>query len=373
MVPLRQEDEEADRRAGDDARGAVRDEGGEEAQAHAALPAGGVEHALAPGGAAEGEGDKAKAKAKPTYVVFGVPKKTVVISCGTDAVACPGVNATPTSRTWYLFKYDPDNPNGPSRSHRQGPEALRHARRPRPEPRPRRADAVHGQGQRQVPGDHVAASTGAATCSARRSTSRSSSTARSSRSRRSTRTTAPCRTASAATRRSRASARFAEAKNLALVLQTGSLPYQFTTLESTNVSATLGKDSLAAGEARGDRRPHRGRDLPAPPLPLHGRRRGARPRDLRRAPLRRDPAPQRDADAAGLRGTDPHDRRRRGRERRRLRTHQGRGAGREVRARRDRRRVREGLPHDPRRERRHARSPRSCSSRSRPRASRASR
>ncbi len=38
---------------------------------------------------------------------------------------------------------------------------------------------------------------------------------------------------------------FSEAKNLALVLQTGSLPYQFTTLESTNVSATLGKDSLA--------------------------------------------------------------------------------------------------------------------------------
>ena len=37
---------------------------------------------------------------------------------------------------------------------------------------------------------------------------------------------------------------FSEAKNLALVLQTGSLPYQFTTLESTNVSATLGKDSL---------------------------------------------------------------------------------------------------------------------------------
>jgi SecD/SecF fusion protein len=37
---------------------------------------------------------------------------------------------------------------------------------------------------------------------------------------------------------------FGEAKNLALVLQTGSLPYRFTTLESTNVSATLGKDSL---------------------------------------------------------------------------------------------------------------------------------
>src|SRR5262249_1551633 len=49
-------------------------------------------------------------KSKPSYVVFGVPKKTVVVSCGTDAVACPGVNATPTGRTWYLFKSDPDNP-----------------------------------------------------------------------------------------------------------------------------------------------------------------------------------------------------------------------------------------------------------------------
>ncbi|MHB8641471.1 MAG: protein translocase subunit SecD [Gaiellaceae bacterium] len=38
---------------------------------------------------------------------------------------------------------------------------------------------------------------------------------------------------------------FTEAKNLALVLQTGSLPYNFKTIESTNVSATLGKDSLA--------------------------------------------------------------------------------------------------------------------------------
>src|SRR3954452_11635280 len=29
-------------------------------------------------------------KKKPSYVTFGVPKKTVVISCGTDAVICPG-------------------------------------------------------------------------------------------------------------------------------------------------------------------------------------------------------------------------------------------------------------------------------------------
>src|SRR5205823_12502212 len=35
-----------------------------------------------------------------------------------------------------------------------------------------------------------------------------------------------------------------EAKNLALVLQTGALPVNFVPLESTDVSATLGKDSL---------------------------------------------------------------------------------------------------------------------------------
>src|SRR5207253_10639952 len=35
-----------------------------------------------------------------------------------------------------------------------------------------------------------------------------------------------------------------EAKNLALVLQTGALPVRFQTVERTDVSATLGKDSL---------------------------------------------------------------------------------------------------------------------------------
>src|SRR5205085_11379587 len=46
---------------------------------------------------------------KPSYVVFGVPKHTVVLSCGTDAVVCPGVGTAPTGTTWYLFKFDPQN------------------------------------------------------------------------------------------------------------------------------------------------------------------------------------------------------------------------------------------------------------------------
>jgi SecD/SecF fusion protein len=37
---------------------------------------------------------------------------------------------------------------------------------------------------------------------------------------------------------------YGEAKDLAIVLQTGALPYQFNQLEQTQVSATLGKDSL---------------------------------------------------------------------------------------------------------------------------------
>jgi SecD/SecF fusion protein len=41
-----------------------------------------------------------------------------------------------------------------------------------------------------------------------------------------------------------ANPQLSEAKNLALVLQTGALPVQFKTLEQTDVSATLGKDSL---------------------------------------------------------------------------------------------------------------------------------
>ena len=41
---------------------------------------------------------------------------------------------------------------------------------------------------------------------------------------------------------------FSEAKSLALVLQTGALPINFVTIERTDVSATLGKDSLKQAE-----------------------------------------------------------------------------------------------------------------------------
>jgi len=40
------------------------------------------------------------------YKLFGTPNGTVVISCGVQAVVCPGVG-TPTGNSYYLFKYDP--------------------------------------------------------------------------------------------------------------------------------------------------------------------------------------------------------------------------------------------------------------------------
>ncbi|MDQ3894773.1 MAG: protein translocase subunit SecD, partial [Actinomycetota bacterium] len=42
------------------------------------------------------------------WKLFAVPPKTVVVTCGRDAVVCPGVNQAPPPRTYYyLFKYRP--------------------------------------------------------------------------------------------------------------------------------------------------------------------------------------------------------------------------------------------------------------------------
>jgi hypothetical protein len=40
---------------------------------------------------------------KPPYVVFGIPKQTVAVSCGREAVICPGVAGPPTRGAWYLI------------------------------------------------------------------------------------------------------------------------------------------------------------------------------------------------------------------------------------------------------------------------------
>jgi SecD/SecF fusion protein len=46
------------------------------------------------------------------WKIFGVPPKTVVVSCGVGEVVCPGVGVeNPTKNYYYLFKYDPNNAN----------------------------------------------------------------------------------------------------------------------------------------------------------------------------------------------------------------------------------------------------------------------
>jgi len=46
------------------------------------------------------------------WKIFGVPPKTVVVSCGVGEVVCPGVGVeNPTKNYYYLFKYDPNNEN----------------------------------------------------------------------------------------------------------------------------------------------------------------------------------------------------------------------------------------------------------------------
>ena len=69
-----------------------------------------------------------------------------------------------------------------------------------------------------------------------------------------------------------------EAKDLALVLQTGALPVKFVIAERTDVSATLGKDSLKQAKTAAIAGLLARRDLPAPPLSLPRPGRRARPR-----------------------------------------------------------------------------------------------
>ena len=133
------------------------------------------------------------------------------------------------------------------------------------------------------------------------------------------------RTASAAgtARRSPATSRCKEAKDLALVLQTGALPVEFRTPAADGRLGDARRRLAAGGEERRHRRPDRRRALPAHLLPLPRRRRGDRPRHLRGLPVRGDPDLQRHADAAGLRRHGAHLRGGRRREHRHLRTHQG--------------------------------------------------
>ncbi len=50
---------------------------------------------------------KVDGKVPDGFKLLGTPQNTVVISCGVQAVVCPGVPGSPTQTAYYLFKYTP--------------------------------------------------------------------------------------------------------------------------------------------------------------------------------------------------------------------------------------------------------------------------
>ncbi len=182
-------------------------------------------------------------KKKTSYVVFGVPKHTVVISCGTDAVVCPGTG-TPTGKTWYLFKFDPDNKEKPvpelggadlklsgtraDLDPSQGPVVLMQFTGAGSKKFQNITKGLYQRGSLLNAPQHFAIVLDREIKSFPQIDYTDSSLAN----------------GISGNAQITGLNSFSEAKNLALVLQTGSLPYKFRTLESTNVSATLGKDSL---------------------------------------------------------------------------------------------------------------------------------
>jgi SecD/SecF fusion protein len=183
---------------------------------------------------------------KPKYKVFAVPKASIVISCGGgSAVVCPGVNETnPTKDYWYLFRYQPNDKAHPipemtgnelklsgtraDTDPNQGPVVLMQfkgsgaktfqkitaaeAQRGRLYGQPQHFAIVLDRQIRSFPSiDYTQYPNGIEGSNGAQITGLGG---------------------------------YNEAKNLALVLQTGALPVNFIPIERTDVSATLGKDSL---------------------------------------------------------------------------------------------------------------------------------
>ena len=319
------------------------------------------------------------------YKVFGVPadRDRDHLRART-ATVCPGASAPPTQHVFYLFKFDPTSSAAGPGDDGQRPEAVGHAAGLRPDDEP----AVvlmqfTGKGSEDLPGDHAKEAQRGQRSTGRRPGQRPAQLLPALRDRprqrdqvvpddrlhRSTR-----RDLRRQRRRRSPGSALDEAKNLALVLQTGALPVSFVTRSSSTESR---RRSARTRSTRPRSRPLVGLLVVALFLLLFYRFLGLVAviglAIYAALPVRRDPAPPRHADAAGLRRPDPHDRRRGRRERRHLRTHQGRSAVREVRPRtRSRPATRRASTRSSTRTS-SRRSPRSSSSRSRPRASRASR
>jgi SecD/SecF fusion protein len=204
---------------------------------------------------------KFKGKVPKGFVVFAVPPKTTVVSCAT-ATGCPGVtNGTTAATVFYLFKFQPDNPTDPI------PEAtgadLKLSAITADISTSGQGNVVRlgfsGEGAKKFHDiTREEAIRGAAAASAAGQTGSDLGTVTQFAQhfaivldgdlkstpyidyKQNPDGIDPTGTGAEVSN----IASFGEAKDLALVLQTGALPVKFEQIERTDVSATLGKDSL---------------------------------------------------------------------------------------------------------------------------------
>ena len=188
------------------------------------------------------------------HKLFAVPPGTVVISCAPDAIVCPGTGGPPGHRVWYLFKFDPPSVPEMNGTHlnlggtrqdfdtqtgdpivlldftKKGADKFESITR---------AEAQRGQLLFNTVGGGQAGSEQAffqhfAIVLDREIRSFPSIDFKQ----------YPGGIGGSGGAQITGMANLGEAKDLALVLQTGALPVEFRTLDQTAISATLGKDSL---------------------------------------------------------------------------------------------------------------------------------
>ena len=184
------------------------------------------------------------------YRLLGVPPNAVVVSCGVGEVVCPGVQETePTKNYWYLLKYDP--PNVPEMT---GDDLKLSGTRQDFDPQTgepivlldftdkgadkfeeiTREEAQRGKLLTNTVGGGQKIEQHFAIVLDREIKSWPSIDWE----------RYPGGISGTNGAQITGLADLGEAKDLALVLQTGALPVEFTTLDQTEISATLGKDSL---------------------------------------------------------------------------------------------------------------------------------
>ena len=290
-----------------------------------------------------------KSKLPKKFKVFGVPADRIVITCGTEAVVCPGVGA-PTRTSYYLFKFHSNGANPiPEMT---GNELKLSGTRQDFDPSTNQPVVLMqftGKGKQifqDITAKEAQRGKAAYTLAGSQGDPRNYFQSfaivldNEIKSFPTIDFTQYPNGISGDNGAEITGVTLDEGKNLALVLQTGALPVQFVTKAQTEVSATLGKDSLKQAEIAAGI----GLLLVAIFLLLFYRFLGLvaviglaiYAAFLYAAIL----ALQRHADPSGHRRDHPHDRSCGRRERGHLRTDQGRSAVREERPARDRDRLR---------------------------------